>query len=303
MLVSLIAGLVFSAASVALVARAIAMPRTRAAETVSQIGAYGYGGKPPEQRSGTVRGVLDDLASALGTMVAGRLSGLREDELRLQLMAAGLYRTPPRKFLGYRVLAAICVPAAWIWISPALGFSGALVILGVVCAILAGWSAPMVIVRKRGARRLEAIDYELPELIDLLVVTVEAGLGFNGSLQVAAQRMEGPLGDELRLTLQEQSMGLSPSEALKNMLARVETPAMRSFVRAVMQGEALGVSIGEIMRALATEMRKRRRAAAEERAQKAPVKILFPLVFLMFPAMFIVLLGPAAQSFLKAFGG
>jgi tight adherence protein C len=302
-LISLIAGLLFSAIAVALVARAIAMPRVRAAETVAQIGAYGFGGRLVEAKEGAVRGILDDLASALGAMVANRLSGLREDELRLQLMAAGLYRTPPRKFLGYRVLAAMCVPAAWVWISPTIGFSGPLVVLGLVCAVLAGWTAPMVIVRKRGARRLDEIDYELPELIDLLVVTVEAGLGFNGSLQVAAARMEGPLGDELRLTLQEQSMGLAPAEALKNMLARVETPAMRSFVRAVLQGEALGVSIGEIMRGLASEMRKRRRAAAEERAQKAPVKILFPLVFLMFPAMFIVLLGPAAQSFLKAFGG
>lgn len=303
MLISLIAGLLFSAASVALVARAIAMPRVRAAETVSHIGAYGFGGRRAEERSGTIRGVVDDVASALGAMVAARVSGLREDELRLQLMAAGLYRTPPRKFLGYRVLAAICVPAAWVWISPAIGFTRPLVMLGIVCAVLAGWTAPMVIVRNRGTRRLETIDYELPELIDLLVVTVEAGLGFNGSLQVAASRMEGPLGDELRLTLQEQSMGLSPAEALKNMLSRVETPAMRSFVRTVLQGEALGVSIAEIMRGLATEMRKRRRAAAEERAQKAPVKILFPLVFLMFPAMFIVLLGPAAQSFMKAFGG
>ena len=86
-------------------------------------------------------------------------------------------------------------------------------------------------------------------------------------------------------------MGLSTNEALQNMLARAETPAMRSFVRSIVQGEILGVSIGEIMRNLATEMRKRRRAAAEERAQKAPIKILFPLIFLIFPAMFVILLG------------
>jgi tight adherence protein C len=98
-------------------------------------------------------------------------------------------------------------------------------------------------------------------------------------------------------------MGLSTNESLKNMLARAETPAMRSFVRSILQGEILGVSIGEIMRNLSTEMRKRRRAAAEERAQKAPIKILFPLIFLIFPAMFIILLGPAVFQFLEAFGG
>ena len=85
------------------------------------------------------------------------------------------------------------------------------------------------------------------------------------------------------------------------MLVRADTPAVRSFVRAVTQGETLGVSIGDILRSLATEMRKRRRATAEERAQKAPVKILFPLVFLIFPAMFVILLGPAVFDFLEAF--
>lgn len=97
-------------------------------------------------------------------------------------------------------------------------------------------------------------------------------------------------------------MGLAITEALQNMLARAETPAMRSFVRSIIQGETLGVSIGEIMRNLAVEMRKRRRAGAEERAQKAPIKILFPLIFLIFPSMFVILLGPAVFQFMQAFG-
>ena len=147
------------------------------------------------------------------------------------------------------------------------------------------------------------IDYELPNLIDLLVVTVEAGLGFTGSLQLAAERFTGPLGDELRLTLQEQSMGLSTNEALRNLLDRCDTPLMRSFVRSVLQGETLGVSIGQIMRDLAVDMRKRRRAAAEERAQKAPIKLLFPLTFLILPAMMIVILGPAVRAVSRGLGG
>lgn len=98
-------------------------------------------------------------------------------------------------------------------------------------------------------------------------------------------------------------MGLSTNEALRNLVVRCETPLMRSFVRSVLQGETLGVSIGQIMRDLALDMRKRRRQAAEERAQKAPIKLLFPLVFLIFPAMFVVLLGPAFLNFRDAFGG
>jgi tight adherence protein C len=135
------------------------------------------------------------------------------------------------------------------------------------------------------------------------VVTVEAGLGFNGSLRVAAERFHGPLRDELRLTLQEQRLGLPTNVALTNLLERCETPSMRSFVRSVLQGENLGVSIGQIMRNLGVEMRKRRRQYAEERAQKAPVKMLFPLIFLLLPALFIVLLFPALYTFLQTFGG
>jgi tight adherence protein C len=160
----------------------------------------------------------------------------------------------------------------------------------------------MTIVRGRAKRRLEQVERDLPELIDLLIVTVEAGLGFNGSMQIASERVQGPLGDELRLTLQEQRMGLSSHTALMNMLTRSETPSMRSFVRSVLQGENLGVSIGAIMRSLAIEMRKRRRQNAEERAQKAPIKMLFPLIFLLFPSLFIVLLFPAVYSFIQTFG-
>ena len=98
-------------------------------------------------------------------------------------------------------------------------------------------------------------------------------------------------------------MGLSANEALANMLGRADTPAMRSFVRSILQGETLGVSIGKIMRDLAVEMRKRRRQVAEERVQKAPTKMLFPLVFLIFPAMFVVILGPAAIEILHTIAG
>jgi len=303
MLIALLGVLFFAGASVALIARAVAMPRVRASETITQIGAYGYAARAEDLASGAVRGTLDDIAGFVGGLVAGKLGGVKEAELRNELMAAGLYAATPRKFLGYRILCTICVPATWVWLATAADFPAFLALAGGVFSVVAGWVAPMTAVRNRARRRLAQIDYELPELIDVLVVTVEAGLGFSGSLQVAAEKLVGPLGDELRLTLQEQSMGLSTTEALQNMLARAESPAMRSFVRSIVQGETLGVSIGEIMRNLATEMRKRRRASAEEKAQKAPIKILFPLIFLIFPAMFVILLGPAVFQFIEAFGG
>jgi tight adherence protein C len=300
----LLTGLFLAGVSVALAARALAMPRMRATETLGQIDAYGFTVRQAEPTNrGTLTSSLDGLANRIGGIFAKRFSGLREAQLRTDLMAAGMYGTTPRKFLGYRILLTVGLPALWLWSASTAHYPGGLTALGLLCAVPVGWILPRTIVRKRAERRYERIDYELPELIDLLVVTVEAGLGFNGSLQIASERLQGPLGDELRLTMQQQSMGLSTSEALSNMLARADTPLMRSFIRSVLQGETLGVSIGKIMRDLATEMRKRRRAAAEERAQKAPIKILFPLVFLIFPSMFVILLGPAVHTFVQSFGG
>jgi tight adherence protein C len=304
MVIILVLALLFAAAAAMLMARALAMPRMRAAHMLGKIDAYGF--TTPADDLGdraSVRSTFDALASSIGARVAARLGALREAELRMKLTAAGMYTTPPRRFMGYRLLAAAGLPLLWLWLSSTSAYSGGMTLLGTLVALPLGWIVPMTLVNRRIRNRFERIDYELPELIDQLVVTVEAGLGFNGSMQVASQRLTGPLGDEVRLVMQEQSMGLSSNEALRSLLARCDTPAMRSFVRSVLQGETLGVSIGQIMRELATDMRKRRRAAAEERAQKAPIKILFPLVFLIFPAMFVILLGPAIFSFLEAIKG
>jgi tight adherence protein C len=303
-LLILLVGLFLAGAAVYLVGRAVAMPRVRAAEMIGQIGSYGFSGReeaPPKQTP--VRGALDDVANLIGSAIARRASSGREAALRDRLMAAGLYLTPPKRFLGYQVLLTVTFPAAWVWLAGTMQMSGAVLWLGLPIALFFGWRAPLILVDRRARARLEEIDYDLPELIDILVVTVEAGLGFSGSLRTASERISGPLGDELRLALQEQNMGLTTEEALRHMMGRADTPAMRSFVRAVTQGETLGVSIGDILRSLAIEMRKRRKAAAEERAQKAPIKILFPLVFLIFPAIFIILLGPAIFDFIDAFGG
>jgi tight adherence protein C len=148
-------------------------------------------------------------------------------------------------------------------------------------------------VKRRARARGERIDLDMPDLIDMLVATVEAGVAFSSSLQMTAKRLRGPLAEEVRLTLQEQSMGLGLNQALNNMVERQNTPSVRAFVRSLIQGEQLGVSIGQTLRNLSTEMRVLRRQLAEERAQKAPVKLVFPVVLLIFPALFVVTLGPA----------
>jgi tight adherence protein C len=304
MILILLIGLTFAATAVVLLARVVVLSRAPAERTLERIRSYGFGaaaaleGSPPR-----VGRQLDALASAIGGALAKRIESFREDELRVQLQSAGMYTTSPRKFLGYRLLLSVFMPALWLWLATTGGAGGFRTILGFVVVLAFGWLGPMVFVRRRSRIRLEKIDDEMPELIDLLVTMVEAGVGFSGSLQLAANRLRGPLGEELRLAVQEQNMGLGTQEALTNMAGRADTPSMRSFVRSVIQGETLGVSIGKIMRDLALEMRKRRRQVAEERAQKAPTKMLFPLIFLVFPAMFVVILGPAAIQIVHSIAG
>ena len=302
MILTLLIGLVLTAVAVTFVARAFIISRMQTAETLVQIGRYGFGGYVEPRETPGARGFIDDVAAVVGTFFVDRLNIFDEEALRKQLVMAGMYRVSPRMLMGYQALSTVAFPAAWLWLAIATGRSPALTIIGALLAAVVGWIGPTFFVRQKADARIYRIDYDMPELIDLLVVTVEAGLGLNASLQLASERLRGPLGEELRIALQEQRMGLSQLQSLENMLNRCPTDAVRSFVRAMVQGERLGVSVGLILRSLALEMRKRRRALAEEKAQKAPIKILFPLVFMIFPAMFVVILGPAVISVYKALG-
>lgn len=315
MILILLIGVLLVGVAAWLLARALVFPRLRAAQTVQEISSYGlestgrqvaatsHPATAESAREGLdVRRALDTLATTVGQRLTGRVSSTREEQLRRHLMEAGLYTTPPGRILGYQALGGIVLPALWLWLTVSTGTAAILILLGLVLTALGGWTLPMTILKRRGQRRIDQIDYEMPELIDTLVTTVEAGIAFNASLQIAAQRFRGPLAEELRLTIQEQNMGLATGEALEHMLDRCDTPAVRSFVRSIVQGELLGVSIGRTLRNLASEMRKRRRQRAEERAQKAPVKMLFPLVFLLLPAMFVIVLGPAVLQIGNLFG-
>jgi tight adherence protein C len=237
-------------------------------------------------------------ATWLGGLFSGRLTAFREEEIRDQLIAAGLYTIAPRTVMGYRVLATVLLPAL---VYTAFGLHGASDLIMVVLAAFAGWILPLTVVQRAARKRVDTVDRSLPDLIDLLCVMIEAGLSFPAALRMAAEQVGPPLSDELRLTLQEQTMGLSVDEALSHMADRADTPAMKAFVRAMAQGEKMGISTGQIMRNLAGEMRNRRRSRAEEKAQKTPVLMLFPLVFLIFPAMFIILMTPAVINLVDGF--
>ena len=300
MILVLLIGLLFVGVSFGLFARTLLLSRRRAAEGLRQIDVYGFGGAglidprtrsrlPQRPLTSTVRA----LAGGFGSLLARNPSRASEENLGRLLRAAGFYTMPPRRFVGYQALGALALGGFFLWVVLVGSTSPVLAILLVVIGLLAGWSMPLVFVKRRARMRGERIDYDMPELIDTLVATVEAGIAFSSSLQLASKRFRGPLGEELRLTLQEQTMGLGLHDALNNMLERQNTKAVRAFVRSLIQGEQLGVSVGQTLRNLSHEMRTLRRQLAEERAQKAPVKLVFPVVLLIFPALLVITLGPA----------
>jgi tight adherence protein C len=296
-------GLLFIAAAIVMLVRAVALPRLRMATHLRQIETYGVTGTMPSDEPYVrppLGQVVNALAEGIGAAAIGSVPSLKPMPSR-ELASAGFYTISIQAFHGYRVMASVVAPVLLGLELISTGGNPAIAFALAVAAAAGVWVLFGASVRHRSEIRLHAMDRELPELIDVLIATIEAGLGFAGSLAVVAGRFQGPLGAELRLAMQEQRMGLSTNQALGNILERSDTPAMRSFVRAVIQGETLGVSIGTMMRNLALEMRTRRRQEAQERVQKAPLKMLFPLIFLIFPALLIVLLYPAVHELLRGF--
>jgi tight adherence protein C len=165
----------------------------------------------------------------------------------------------------------------------------------------AGFFGPDYFVSMKARRRRERIRADLPDALDLLAVSVEAGLGFDGAIAKLTEHMDGPLAEEFSLTLGEMRIGESRQDALKRMSDRVEAPELSSFTRAIIQADQLGTSLGRILRVQAADSRLRRQAAAEEKAMKAPIKMLFPTVLFIFPAIFLVILGPAFMNIEKIF--
>ena len=305
MILVVIIGAILAGVAVALLLRAFAAGRIRHQELLAQVGSYGFSAVPVTAVRGWphLEEALARFANWLGSRFEQQLDDDRRRRIRAELNAAGFYRTSVTRYLGYRVLAAVGLPGLVLMLLIVTGSFSAPALIIVLVAALVGVMSPSIVLDRRAVVRVRKIDYEIPELVDLLVTTVEAGVGFLAALQLAARRVREPLGQELRVTLREQGMGLTLDEALRNLGTRTNSGNLRMFVQAVLQGETLGVSIGKILRDLAVDMRKARRQMAEERAQKAPIKLLFPLVFLILPAMMLVLLGPAMYAIVKQLGG
>lgn len=176
-----------------------------------------------------------------------------------------------------------------------------LLIVGAAVGATAGFLLPDVLLYNAGLKRQDKIQRALPDALDMLTVCVEAGLGFDAALAQVARNTDGPLAADFSRVLQEMQIGKSRSQALRALADRTTVPELRAFVSALVQAGELGITIAQVLREQAKEMRLRRRQRGEEQAQKVPVKILFPLIFCLFPSMFIVIIGPAAIGIVHVF--
>jgi tight adherence protein C len=219
---------------------------------------------------------------------SGRLA-----QLERRIVAAG----SPRGWWLERVLAAKAtlgmagagLGGLWFLGGPTL--TTFLLLVGL--AALGFW-LPDLLLSNRAIKRRDAIRLRLPDTLDQLTITVEAGLGFDAAMARSAATTTGPLAEELGRTLQDVRAGMTRREALRGLVDRIDLPELRSFVTAVLQAEQYGVPVAQVLRVQARELRVKRRQRAEEQAAKLPVKLLFPTVLFIFPVLFIVLLGPAA---------
>jgi tight adherence protein C len=244
--------------------------------------------------------VLDPAKGKLAGLVFKVHPKTTTESVRLKLLAAGMRNVSPTSFLAAKAafgLGGLVLGAM---------FGGALAGgVGVFVFALAlggiGFIAPDFVIGSRARKRRDSIKAQLPDALDLLAVSVEAGLGFDGAISKLTDHMDGPLTEEFGLTLNEIRIGESRQDALKKLSERCDTPEVSGFCRAIIQADQLGISLGRILRVQATDSRLRRQAAAEEKAMKAPIKMLFPTVMFIFPAMFLVILGPAFLNLSKIF--
>jgi tight adherence protein C len=245
-----------------------------------------------------VRPMLINLSKGFSKLSPSKSRAAAEQQLE---MAGKPYNWGPTEFMGFRGLIAI-VFAILAFLLAALSRGVTIGLLSAAIAGALGFFLPLLWLRSKIRNRQSEIVKTLPDALDLLTITVEAGMGFDGAIQKVSEKWDNELSKGFAKVTQEMRLGVPRRDALKNMDRNMGVSDVTTFVAAIIQAEQLGVSIAKILRVQSEQMRVKRRQRAEEMANKAPIKMLFPMVFLIFPALFIILLGPAALQVMETPG-
>lgn len=254
-----------------------------------------------QERSERLQAILENL----GRRVEGRSGSAWQTR---QLLIHAGYTSPNAVpiYLGARILLGLGLGVSTVAAMSVLGFPPALALFGALWGMLLGWVLPSFHVGGRAKRRQKEIVKAMPDALDLLVVCVEAGLGLNQALVRVAEEIinvSPVLGEQIQLTNLEIRAGTARDEALRNLGERTGVEDVRSFASMLIQTDRFGTSIADALRVHSDVLRTKRRQRAEEAAAKTAIKMLFPLVFFIFPAMFVVILGPAVIQVIEALSG
>lgn len=204
------------------------------------------------------------------------------------------------RVLAFKALGMLILASLGLLLGLLIG--KALIAVGLLFGLaIVGYYIPDLLLYQLAYNRKERISRDLADALDLLTVSVEAGLGFDAALSQVARNSEGPLAEEFFRILKEMQIGVNRADAFRGLSERTEVPALRAFVAAIVQADAFGIPIANVLRVQARELRIRRSQFIEEKAQKVPVKILFPLIFCILPTLFIIVIGPAGISIVQAF--
>lgn len=234
-----------------------------------------------------------------------RISGADQSErIRRKLEAAG----NPRgwtidRVVSLKVMCAVVFPVVGLAYGALLGFGLTWLVLLTVVGAAVGFFAPNLYIYQVGYNRADQIKRSLADAVDLLTISVEAGLGFDAAIQQVARNTTGPLAEEFSRVLREMQLGMGRAEALRALGDRSNVEDLKSFVGAMVQADAFGIPVGQVLRVQSSEIRVKRRQYAEEKAQQVPVKIMVPLVLCILPCLFVIVMGPAVLSAVDAFSG
>jgi tight adherence protein C len=279
-----------------LVAETATLPARRRREALNRVTAYGSGASASAAsiRKRPSGGLLDPVWASVAAVVLRVMPRTTRESVDKRLIASGFARriTADQLMAAKGLLAAFGVLVGIVIISK----NAAAGVLLTFCFGLLGFLGPDIVVNSRIRDRQDRVQASLPDALDLLAVSVEAGLSFEGAVAKLVEYMKGPLVEEFALTLNEIRVGEARADALKRMEARVDVPELTTFVRAVVQAEQLGTSMAAILRAQAADARVHRQLAAEEKAMKLPVKMIAPMAVFILPATFIVVLGSALMN-------
>jgi tight adherence protein C len=304
-MILLVLALICLGAAVFLVGQLVTLPAQERQRFRKHVAEYGN-----ERQRQVIKATDESLKTRVAMPIVERFAKLvlrinpktTIDGVAYKLVSAGVSRRiSPTTFLALKGIGPIVL--GLLGLAVASSMSPLMTFAMVIGFGALGFIGPDYIVNSKIRTRQERIRAQLPDALDLLAVSVEAGLGFDSAVTRLIDSLEGPLIDEFNLTLSEIRVGESRPEALRKLAERAGVSELSAFTRALIQADTLGISLGRILRIQAADARDKRQLAAEERAMKAPIKMLFPTVLFIFPSMFIVTIGPAFLSLTALFGG